>query len=58
VNEWCVYCGEDEAQVEIVLSEGQVLYSHRDCLAGAIRENASTDNPVHSISDGEEEIQL
>jgi hypothetical protein len=47
--EICMGCINKDAEVEIVLAEGQCLDSCIDCIPLVIKENAGTDNPVHSV---------
>lgn len=60
--EECMGCVVKAAEVEIVLADGHVLYSCVVCTPLVIRENASTDNPVHSMSliegDGDEDHEV
>lgn len=48
---YCDYCIECDAEVEIVLAEGQVFYACKICVPEVIKEQASTENPVHSMDE-------
>jgi len=48
--EECMGCIVKDAEVEICLADGHLLYSCLDCIVLVIQENAYTDNPVHAIN--------
>lgn len=48
---YCDNCPADVIKFEITLESGQVFYVCDDCLIETIKENAYTDNPVHSIEE-------
>ncbi len=45
----CDHCISGNSEVEICLAEGQLYYVCGGCVEPCIKENASTENPVHSI---------
>jgi len=47
----CDYCFVQEAELEIVLTEGQVFYSCQTCVFDVIKEQADTDNRVATMTE-------
>lgn len=58
MSDWCIYCGEDMPNCEIILENGDCLDAHERCLIGAIRDNVNAGNPVHSIVNYETQEEL